>query len=227
MHIAYKLLFQWVVTQVHKTLHSEKPFPSLLALGASGFSHPAQLLELVISSVCSTSILSPTTSVSACPVPLCCDFYFVGLWLMTIHTCMCLRSCSAWWDARWSGLSKPWPLGRTVLEKTLEAAGQWAGFDEGRCFWGVSSVSISSPSAEPRRSPGSVLRDPPEMLLVAAGLHSSVSSYRFTNLRERDSCMLGEDMAHFYPATLSFSTKAFTSNCSSPLPKKSSFSSFK
>lgn len=38
-----------------------------------------QLLELVISSVHSTSILSPIISVSACPAPLCCDYYFVGL----------------------------------------------------------------------------------------------------------------------------------------------------
>lgn len=75
-------------------------------------------------------------------------FILLGFtWLMTtsFSTCMCLRSCSAWWDARWSGLSKPWPPG---------------------------------------------------------------------------SCMLGKGLAHFHHATLLFSTKAFTSNCSSPLPKK-------
>lgn len=62
------------------------------------------------------------------------------------------------------------------------------------------------------------------MLLVAAGLHSGISRFHFTDLREGDSCTLGEDMAHFDHATLSFFTKAVTSNCCSPLPKKSSFS---
>lgn len=90
-------------------------------------------------------------------------------------------------------------------------------------FRGLSSVSISSPSFKPRRSLGSVLQDPPEMLFVVAGLHSGVSSYHFTDLREGDSCMLGEDLARFHHATSSFSTKAFTSNCSSPLPKKEQF----
>ena len=32
MHIAYKLLFEQVLTQVHKTLHSEEAFASLLVL---------------------------------------------------------------------------------------------------------------------------------------------------------------------------------------------------
>lgn len=94
---------------MYKTLHSEKPFPSLLALGAIGFSHPAQLLELVISSVCSTYILSPTTSASACPAPLCCDFYFVELRLINDHLLLhlyvlkelqCLVGCKVEWTSQ-------------------------------------------------------------------------------------------------------------------------------
>lgn len=58
------------------------------------------------------------------------------------------------------------------------------------------------------------------MLLVAAGHHSDVCSDYSADLREGDICMLGEDLAHFHHAALSFSTKVFTSSFSSPLPKK-------
>lgn len=61
------------------------------------------------------------------------------------------------------------------------------------------------------------------MLLVAAGHHSDVRGDYFADLREGDSCMFGEDLAHFHHAALSFSTKVFTSSFSSPLPKKEQF----
>lgn len=231
------MLFAWTLWQIGTLLTSShlntRRSPGFLhcwlLVQALSSIHPAQLLELVIRSVHSTSLLSPTTSDQLILLLSTVIFILLGfIWLMTFFssTCMCL-SCSAWWDTGWRGLSKPQSLGRTALEETLETVVQWAGFDEGRCFWGVSSFPISSPSAKTRRSPGSVLQDPLEMLLVAAGLQSGVSSYLFTDLREGDSCMLEEGLAHFHQTTLSFSTKAFTSSCSSPLPQKSRFSSFK
>lgn len=146
-------------------------------------------------------------------------FYFVGLCLTSDRPPSPLV-CS--WGAAvpggmQDGLSKSQPPGRTVLEETLEMVEQWAAFDEGRCFWGV---SIISSTAEPRRSPVSGPWYPPDMLLVTCGFHSGVRSYHLTDLREGESCRLGKDLAHFHWATLPFSTKAFTSNCSNPLPKK-------
>lgn len=66
-----------------------------------------------------------------------------------------------------------------------DIGGIWAvnRFVKGR---GGSSVSVSSSSVNPRRSPGSVLQDPPGTVLSATGIHSGVSSYCFTDLRNPD-----------------------------------------
>lgn len=63
MHIAYKLLFEQIVTQVHKTPQSEEPLPSLLALGASDFSHPAQPWSW-LSTLCATHPYYPPPPLS-------------------------------------------------------------------------------------------------------------------------------------------------------------------
>lgn len=63
---------------------------------------------------------------------------------------------------------------------------------QGQVFLRNLISSISSLSAKPRSSLGSVLEDLPEMLFVAAGHHSDVSSGYFAALREGDSCMLGK-----------------------------------
>lgn len=109
MHVAYKLPFE----------HSEQPWlPPLLALGAGAFIHPAQLLEMVISSVRSTSVLSPTTS-DQLILPLSAVTFILSGFICLItffSTCMS-SSCSAWWDTKWRGLSKPQSLCRTLEEE--------------------------------------------------------------------------------------------------------------
>lgn len=114
--------------------HSEKPFPSLLALAASSSSHPAQLQELLIISVHSTPMLSPSTSVSAYPPCLCCDFYFIGLRLINglvlLHLYVpeelqCLVGCKVEWAVA---------TDRTEFWEALEAVGRALGCDKVRCF---------------------------------------------------------------------------------------------
>lgn len=216
MHIAYKLLFEQVVTQVHKTFHSDNA-----GFWCKWFQSSCSAPEVAVRSVCSTSISSFTVSSSTCPASVCCDFYFVGLCLTSDHL-LHLYALVCTWEVPGGvqdGLSKSQPPDKTGLEEMLEIVEQWAVFDEGGCFWGVSSVSIISSTAEPRRSPVSVPWGPPDTLLVVCGFRSGVRSYHFTDLREGDSCRLGKDLAHFHRATLPFSAKAFTSNRSNPLPK--------
>lgn len=108
MCIAYKFPFKTVVTQVCKTLWKAlsftvgsccRWFQSLCRAPGAAYHLCAQHTHVTPSPPLSQLIFC----VSAVIFIL---LGFVPLMALFFSTCVCLRSCSTWWDARWNGL---WP----------------------------------------------------------------------------------------------------------------------
>lgn len=89
------------------------------------------------------------------------------------------KQCVVGCQVEMQGIRPTFPRQESIRGDT---GGIWAvnRFVKGR---GGSSVSVNSSSINPRRSPGSDLQDPPGTVLSDTGIHSGVSSYCFTDLR--------------------------------------------